>query len=107
MKFKFSAVLKVLLLAVLSSSLVTNAQEGDWQSKMVDPNTNIYEVKQSFETYWANKEVTKGKGYKQYKRWEWFMEQRCYPTGVRFAPDAIYIAMEEQPEMFAFNTNMP
>jgi uncharacterized protein YcfJ len=107
MKFNLKSPLKAILSLLLFSALSTSAQEGQWQSKMVDPNTNIYEVKESFETFWANKQVTKGKGYKQYKRWEWFMEQRCFPTGVRFAPDAIYVAMQEQPEMFMFNENMP
>jgi hypothetical protein len=98
---------KVLLALLLLISLFSNAQELPWQEKMADPSVNIYEVKQSFEQAWQNRPITKGKGYKQYKRWEYFMEARCFPTGVRFAPDAVYVAMEQQPEMFAFNSEMP
>ena len=98
---------KVLLLVLTLISLYSSAQDQSWQEKMADPSVNIYEVKQTFENAWLNRPITKGKGYKQYKRWEYFMEPRCFPTGVRFAPDAVYVAMEEQPEMFAFNSEMP
>ena len=97
---------KVLLAVLILISLYSNAQNEPWQEKMADPSVNIYDVKQSFESAWLNRPVTKGKGYKQYKRWEYFMEARCFPTGVRFAPDAVYVAMQEQPEMFAFNSEM-
>jgi len=103
LRFKAKALLAVLMLI----SLYSSAQNESWQEKMADPSVNIYEVKQSFEQAWLNKPITKGKGYKQYKRWEYFMDARCFPTGVRFAPDAVAVAMDQQPEMFAFNSEMP
>jgi hypothetical protein len=98
---------KVLLAALILISLYSSAQNEPWQEKMADPSVNIYEVKQSFEQAWLNKPIIKGKGYKQFKRWEYFMDARCFPTGVRFAPDAVAVAMDQQPEMFAFNSQMP
>ncbi|MBZ0243376.1 MAG: hypothetical protein K8F24_09200, partial [Bacteroidales bacterium] len=40
-----------------------------------------------FETYWENREVTKGSGFKPFKRWEYMMRQRVSQTGERPAPD--------------------
>ncbi|MGD2033503.1 MAG: hypothetical protein PVF73_00495, partial [Bacteroidales bacterium] len=42
---------------------------------------SFYEIRNAFNDYWKNKEVTKGKGYKQFRRWEYFMEPRVYPSG--------------------------
>lgn len=55
----------------------------DWSQKMMDPSVNFYDVQQSFNQYWAGKTIEKGKGWKQFKRWEWFMEPRVFPTGDR------------------------
>ncbi|NBC83611.1 MAG: T9SS type A sorting domain-containing protein [Bacteroidetes bacterium] len=43
--------------------------------------TNFYQTQRAFNNYWEDREVTKGTGFKQYKRWENFMEPRVYPTG--------------------------
>ena len=68
---------------------------------MSDPQVNFFEVQQAFEKAWegkdvTQKEVTKGKGFKPYKRWEWFMEPRTYPSGERFDPAATYNAWQAQ-----------
>ena len=56
-------------------------QNMDWVDQMNDPNANFYSIKQSFDDYWKDKEVEKGKGYKQFMRWAHFWEQRVYPEG--------------------------
>lgn len=61
--------------------VIANAQDANWVSLMSDPEANFYDIQKSFNTYWKNKTVEKGKGYKQFKRWENFMEPRVYPTG--------------------------
>lgn len=38
-------------------------------------------IQRAFEKYWDNKPVEKGKGWKQFRRWENFMEPRVYPHG--------------------------
>jgi PKD repeat protein len=57
---------------------------------MQDNSVNFYDVKQEFENYWQDKSIEKGKGWKQYKRWEYFMESRVFPTGDRFPASATY-----------------
>ena len=47
-----------------------------WIDKMQDPNNNFYDTQREFEEYWNNKAIEKGKGWKQFKRWENFIKQR-------------------------------
>ncbi|MDE0979173.1 MAG: hypothetical protein OSA78_04200, partial [Flavobacteriales bacterium] len=50
---------------------------------------NFYETQAAFNAYWENREVTKGQGYKPFRRWESFMEERVYPSGDMFPSNAI------------------
>lgn len=61
--------------------LFTKANSQNWVDKKNDPNENFYTIQQEFENYWANKTYERGKGYKAFKRWEWFSEPRVYPSG--------------------------
>jgi hypothetical protein len=70
-----------LLVSTIWLSVSTFGQSSDWASMMADPNANFYEVKAAFEAYWEGKTPEKGKGFKQFKRWEWLMEQRVGPDG--------------------------
>ena len=56
----------------------------NWIDKMQDPSQNFYEVQKEFNEYWEDKIIEKGKGWKQFKRWENFMEQRVFPDGVQY-----------------------
>ena len=56
----------------------------NWIDKMQDPSENFYEVQKEFNDYWQNKTIEKGKGWKQFKRWENFIEQRVFPDGVQY-----------------------
>ena len=53
-----------------------------WVEKMQDPTQNFYDIQREFNDYWENKTIEKGKGWKQFKRWENFIEQRVFPDGV-------------------------
>ncbi len=76
-----------------------------WVEQMNDPSVNFYTVKQSFEDYWQEKEVEKGKGYKQFLRWAAFMEPRVYPEGNR--PDPNILAQQfQQLQQNQGNTNL-
>lgn len=67
----------LILLAVFTFS---NAQ--NWAEMMQRTDGNFYQIQNDFNQYWQNKDITeKGKGYKQFKRWENFVERRCYPSG--------------------------
>lgn len=75
-------------LLVLSSSAIF-AQE--FVQKMADDNVNFYDVQKSFNEFYAGKPYEKGKGFKQFKRWEWFTEQRVFPSGERYASNLAWI----------------
>ena len=50
---------------------------------------SFYEIQDAFNAYWAKKKYEKGKGYKQFKRWEYFMEPRVDENGY-FDPNNLY-----------------
>lgn len=53
-----------------------------WIEMMSEPGTNFYDIQKEFNEYWKDKDMNeKGKGYKQFKRWEAFVEPRVYPSG--------------------------
>lgn len=70
---------KITLSICLIVALKLSAQQ--WVSKMHDTTENFYNIQQEFNAYWQNKTVERGKGYKAFRRWEWFTEPRVYPSG--------------------------
>jgi len=82
--------MKNLLLTFLLSIFSIAAFSQEWVELMQDPEVNFYDVQESFNTYWADKEYEKGKGYKQYKRWEYMMAPRVSPTGERPPAGLVY-----------------
>lgn len=71
-----------LLLFILSFGF-TAFPQNSWVELMQDPQANFYDIKSSFENYWDGREIEKGKGWKQFKRWEYFIEPRVFPSGDR------------------------
>ncbi|MFN0156798.1 MAG: T9SS type A sorting domain-containing protein [Bacteroidota bacterium] len=56
-----------------------------------DGERNFYDIQRAFNQHWEGKDTKqKGKGWKQFKRWEWFWEQRVYPTGEFPDPMQLY-----------------
>jgi len=56
------------------------------EEKSQSENIKFYDLQKNFHKYWKgkdlnNKLVTKGRGYKPFKRWEEFMIPRVYPNG--------------------------
>jgi len=52
---------------------------------------SFYDIQSAFNSYWATRDSSeKGKGWKQFKRWEEFMSPRVYPSGKFFNPSIIY-----------------
>jgi hypothetical protein len=78
------------------------SQELNWRNLILDSETNFYQVQESFQNEWRNIErpYPKGKGFMAYKRWEWYMEPRVFPTGKRIPTNAIQLAKQENPAMF-------
>lgn len=50
---------------------------------MQDPSARLEEVQRAFNEYWKNRKLERGKGWKAYKRWEYFQRDRLMPDGTR------------------------
>lgn len=74
----------------ISAFAQQDIQQPAYVDQMADPSVNFYTVQESFEAYWKDKEVERGHGYKQFKRWEAFMEPRVFPTGERPDPAILW-----------------
>jgi photosystem II stability/assembly factor-like uncharacterized protein len=69
----------VILILLLAVSSATYSQE--WVRLFNDPTANFYDIQREFNSYWADKTPERGQGWMVFKRWEYFMEPRVYPTG--------------------------
>lgn len=65
-----------------------------WIDMMQDPDVNFFQTVKAFEAYWENREITRGSGFKPFKRWENTMRQRVSSSGERPAPDREIKALE-------------
>ena len=91
---KFRTLLLVVLLPAFAVSAYTQDMADPtppdtsnypyWVEMMQDPSVNFYKVQRAFNQYWEGREITKGSGFKPFKRWEYRMIQsRIYPDGER------------------------
>ena len=65
-----------------------------WIQMMQDPGANYFATVSAFEKYWKNRTITKGCGWKVFKRWEYIMRGRISPDGTKPAPDKIFNAWQ-------------
>ncbi|HBB90366.1 MAG TPA: hypothetical protein DC042_01190 [Bacteroidales bacterium] len=63
-----------------------------WMNMMQDPTVNFFETQKAFYAYWKDREVTRGTGYKPFKRWEYYWQSRINPDGTFPSPDHVYQA---------------
>lgn len=87
--------LGILLSLVLAASFILSAQnnqtnpsddptgEPAWIDLMRDHSVNFYTVQKAFNEYFHDRPTGKGTGWKQFKRWEYYMEPRVFPSGNR------------------------
>lgn len=54
-----------------------------WVDMIKDVSVNFYDIQKEANSYFDEHYTGKGSGWKQYKRWEYFTEQRVFPTGKR------------------------
>lgn len=71
----------------------------EWVEKMYEPGATLQDIQAAFEQEWANRSYEKGKGYKQFKRWEWFVEQRVTANGELPDPMASFKALKEKRDL--------
>jgi len=65
-----------------------------WIEMMQDPGANFFETQKAFNLYWANRKITKGCGWKVFKRWEYMMQTRVNPDGSIPDPASTFRAYE-------------
>jgi hypothetical protein len=85
----YFACLMILLYAPYATGQVwMDAQQQPSLDGKKPPKQNFYEIQKSFNTFWKDKiepgkgKIPKAKGYKQFKRWEWFWQQRVGKDGI-------------------------
>jgi photosystem II stability/assembly factor-like uncharacterized protein len=66
-----------------------------WIQMMQDPSANFFQTQRAFNLYWQDRPITKGCGWKVFKRWEYKMQFRVSPDGKKPAPDAVFKIMQE------------
>jgi photosystem II stability/assembly factor-like uncharacterized protein len=71
--------LNIVLLLLIFNIIPVLSQP--WYNENSNQSGNFYDIQNQFYEYWKDKEIIKGNGWKQFKRWEYFWEQRVYPTG--------------------------
>lgn len=70
----------LLMLGLIFASKSYFAQ--DWVEKAAKPDANLYEIQKDFYASFEGKDLSiKSTGYKAFKRWEYFVRPRVYPTG--------------------------
>ena len=68
-----------LLLLILLSFQMGFSQP--WMNKVTSEKPTFKEIQTAFYDYWKDRPIEKGKGYKPFKRWEWYWESRLLPNG--------------------------
>ncbi len=62
-----------------------------WLTAREEEGRNFYDIQRDFNEYWKDRDHTqKATGWKVFKRWEWFWEQRVAPSGEFPNPMQLY-----------------
>jgi hypothetical protein len=77
--------MKSIVSFLISSLLFTSftwAQDGStWEEMLYDPSINFYKTQQAFEADLGDRPYERGLGIKQYKRWEYYWQNRVDEKG--------------------------
>ena len=74
------------------AQLIEAAQSKSVYLGLQSRGANFFETQAAFNAYWDGKEPTKGQGFKTFKRYEHFFEERTFPSGVFFPSNARLVA---------------
>ncbi len=92
---------KVKILSIAYAILLSNSVIAQsWVDLMQNDTANFYDIQSSFNTYWTGRPYEKGKGFKAFKRWEYFTEQRVFPTGKPLQKDIVATNFEKFKETY-------
>ncbi len=106
---------KKLQLLVAALVFITLSASAQWMNTPMPSTTNnadqaekkqnFHDIQKIFNDYWKDKSPSEDEqanapfgGYQQFKRWEWFMEPRTYPTGEFFDPEILINEYKKQKE---------
>ena len=95
---------KIFTLLFSFSFLVCTINAQEWMKNVNQVNPNFFEIQKAFYTFWEGKTIEKGKGYKQFKRWEWYWEQRVGSDGQFPQSDVLWT---ESNKYFEIHPNNP
>ena len=74
--------MKKIIIVILSIITSTSFRAQKWVEMASKPNANFYEIQKEFYKSFEDKDITiKSTGYKAFKRWEYFVGPRVYPSG--------------------------
>lgn len=76
-----------------------------WIEMMQDPTANFYETQKAFNLFWEDREITKGAGWKPFKRWESFWRNRIDAQGNLPAADKNWKAYQQYRSAHARSSN--
>lgn len=76
---KKSILIKITILIIFTITL--NAQQQDWRSMMHEKKDNFFTIQAIFNDAFEGVENKKGTGWKQFKRWEYYYENRVDEAG--------------------------
>jgi photosystem II stability/assembly factor-like uncharacterized protein len=74
---------------------IAPCQAQHWVELLEDGHTPLPQVKAAFDSAWAGRAYVRSKGWKQFQRWYWFMDQRTWPSGERPDPSTYAHAAAE------------
>ena len=95
---------KIFLIVLAIQPFFFLSQNLDYAAMMEDPNAKFSDIQKSFEAHWKNKDKkAKGKGYKAFKRWEYFHQNRLNPNGALSNHSATNF--QEYKSFFGINKN--
>jgi gliding motility-associated-like protein len=66
-------------LAIFTLSFIASNSQPIFNFRNSTP--TFKEIRDSFNGYWRNRPIERGKGYKPFRRWEWYWETRLLPDG--------------------------
>ena len=79
-KYAVVAFCVVLFIYLNTISISASAQEPSGAAT-TPAKANFHQIQKNFNDYWKGQKVTRGSGYKPFKRWEWYWEPRVNPDG--------------------------
>ena len=72
---------KTVLIIAIAAFCLLQANAQDFYPLWNKPDANFYEIKAAAKEYFKDKDQGEETDYSRYMRWEWFVEERVYPSG--------------------------